>query len=962
MKKHYMRLWHCCMAIGLLLIYGNTNAQTTVTCTSTSPSFWSNSGGAIVFGVRNTNTVAVKLDQLGNYSPANHTASYSLWYHPSNITGTPTAITTANGWVEITPAPASVTSPAVNGIHTVLTNLNFTIPAQTTYRLALVVAGDGPYYGNAGASADLFTNGGVEVYTQNNSLSPTTAGAFPGPPTAAGNKSFYGTLTFTYQPTGQDNAGIAGILLPASVCAGNQDVYVKLSNNGTNILNNVNIHWELDGVPQPVINYFTALDVAGTAASYQTNVLLGNVNFGVAQRKIKVWTSLPNGLPDAINTDDTATRTVKASLSGVFSIGAGGDYATINAAVTDLQTAGVCGPVTFNLLTASSPFTEQVTIPAISGVSATNTITFNGNGSTLQFAPVTTARHIVKLDGADHIIFRNLTVKSTATDFGWGFHLTGAADSNSIIKCTIDMSAVSGTTGNSSVGITATAAANSVLSAGNNGSYLKIDSCTINKVYQGIVLFGAGGAATGGVGHVITNNKIANFYADGMMLANTANGLVQYNDIYRDTATVTGSFTGIMLRVDARGMLVNANRIHDSHTAATNQGTFAYGIHYNSTDAPEGQENVVVNNLIYKLNSATGIVYGIYDQGSDGANIFHNTIVLDNAASTAGNTRGIYQTTTAIRVKIFNNIIYVTRGGTGDKYCLYFNTTASAITSNNNVLYNGATPAATVGIGYAATTGFATLADWKLAVSSAYDANSVSADPLFANAAAGNFIPTQTSIDNIGSYVLAGITYDFTGAARSFNTPDAGAYEFPVMVPVKLLALQAVKKDRNVLVQWVVADEQNLAEYQVERALNGSNFTKVGTVKAAKQSTYTFTDLEALANPAVKQLAYRLKMKDNDGSFRYSGIVAVSNNGNNNIQVGPNPFSSTLNVKLNLDKAALVKIDMVNAAGQTISSRSFNLQQGGHSLLLQQPDALPQGVYWLRVILPDTVQTFKVAK
>ncbi|MFC2111052.1 hypothetical protein ACFLQ5_01230 [Bacteroidota bacterium] len=62
-----------------------------------------------------------------------------------------------------------------------------------------------------------------------------------------------------------------------------------------------------------------------------------------------------------------------AQLSGVKTIGTSGEYPTFNASVTALTTNGVSGPVVFNI--ASGIYTEQVTIPYISGVLTINSIT-----------------------------------------------------------------------------------------------------------------------------------------------------------------------------------------------------------------------------------------------------------------------------------------------------------------------------------------------------------------------------------------------------------------------------------------------------------------------------------------------------------------------------------------------------------------------------------------------------------
>ena len=64
-----------------------------------------------------------------------------------------------------------------------------------------------------------------------------------------------------------------------------------------------------------------------------------------------------------------------AQLSGTYTIGGAlPDYNTFNEAVSDLELNGVSGAVIFNVDTGT--YNEQLIIPAISGVSSSNTITF----------------------------------------------------------------------------------------------------------------------------------------------------------------------------------------------------------------------------------------------------------------------------------------------------------------------------------------------------------------------------------------------------------------------------------------------------------------------------------------------------------------------------------------------------------------------------------------------------------
>src|SRR5689334_8687695 len=104
-----------------------------------------------------------------------------------------------------------------------------------------------------------------------------------------------------------------------------------------------------------------------------------------------------------------------AQVSGTFTINkgaatGGSNFNSFSAAVAFLS-GGVNGVVTFNVVAGSGPYNEQVILNSIAGTSATNTITFNGNGETLSFLSTNTnQRAVVKLNGADYVTFDNLVV------------------------------------------------------------------------------------------------------------------------------------------------------------------------------------------------------------------------------------------------------------------------------------------------------------------------------------------------------------------------------------------------------------------------------------------------------------------------------------------------------------------------------------------------------------------------
>ncbi|MFT7378578.1 MAG: hypothetical protein ACI8ZQ_000316, partial [Bacteroidia bacterium] len=104
-----------------------------------------------------------------------------------------------------------------------------------------------------------------------------------------------------------------------------------------------------------------------------------------------------------------------AQLSGTYTINSaastsGTNYASFTALASALNTSGVSGAVTINVVAGSGPYSQQFNLNAISGSSATNTITINGNGE-----KISASSPIIKLNGTDYITFDDLVVEQTGS-------------------------------------------------------------------------------------------------------------------------------------------------------------------------------------------------------------------------------------------------------------------------------------------------------------------------------------------------------------------------------------------------------------------------------------------------------------------------------------------------------------------------------------------------------------------
>ena len=302
------------------------------------------------------------------------------------------------------------------------------------------------------------------------------------------------------------------------------------------------------------------------------------------------------------------------------------------------------------------------------------------------------------------------------------------------------------------------------------------DLITNNTFHDMIGPNGTGGIESTGDDITVADN-IAYNMGYGFEIANgansTINGNTSYNNsygIYAINSIVTGNIVyQNSIGIDASGTTITGNTAYNNTSigiafgGGTASGNIAYGNVHGIELSGDGtaSDNLVYNNTTDGINGANGanilgnVVYGngiginlsSYSSGADGGPTIENNLIYNNISG------GIHLSG-GDRTPILNNTIYQTNG-----YALELDSTstndvevrdnifwvtngldisiASAAEQNVTIDFNDLYATGSGQIGQWNGVNYSTLATWQSA--SGMDADSISTDPLFVNAASGDF-------------------------------------------------------------------------------------------------------------------------------------------------------------------------------------------------------------------------------
>ncbi|MGQ9819711.1 MAG: immunoglobulin domain-containing protein [Candidatus Kapaibacteriales bacterium] len=463
-------------------------------------------------------------------------------------------------------------------------------------------------------------------------------------------------------------------------------------------------------------------------------------------------------------TNPSGSRQIRGPRIGTYTVGTGGYYPNLTEAFNDINSFGMKGDVTLQII---SDINETAEIPPTlnqwteyGGSNYYLTITPSGGTRTIygSYGATTssaTGLGVIVLNGADRVIIdggsgRNLTIRNNASTMSYSSVIrlislgVGQGCKNVTIRNCNIIGAGNSYTNPSNIYVAGIYLGGTTMtSAPTNGydhDFVTIENNVIKRAYYGILV---GSTTSGNIDSLkILNNIIgADQSSDyigyrGIYLYYSCQGAkITGNRIYNIKRTDGTNLAGIEIGSYCSDVVIDRNQVYGIYQESSG-GWGAWGI---SISSSTGNSNIVItNNFISDLHTInySGTTYnpfGIRITGGTNFKIYHNTVHLygnqANISSSASTSACLLITTTAVTgTDLRNNIFFneLESSISGSKmYAVY----VPSGYSFSNINYNDYYVSGNYGIlGYYGSDK-TSLSDWR--TSSGQDNNSINVQPYF---------------------------------------------------------------------------------------------------------------------------------------------------------------------------------------------------------------------------------------
>lgn len=173
------------------------------------------------------------------------------------------------------------------------------------------------------------------------------------------------------------------------------------------------------------------------------------------------------------------------------------------------------------------------------------------------------------------------------------------------------------------------------------------------------------------------------------------------------------------------------------------------------------------------------------------------------------------------------------------------------------------------------------------------------------------------------------------------------------VLSIKISYLNGSKNNGFNTVNWQAACTSTQAIFEVERSLNGINYTSINTITANQArcaQPFNYVDNANLSGTVF----YRIKTIDIDGRVNYSAVIKLGSRQKAMQLEGvlPNPVSSQAQLSISSYKKDKLQLMIISMDGKMVQRNTVQLQAGS-SIIGLEVASLKRGMYIIKGIFGD---------
>ncbi len=213
---------------------------------------------------------------------------------------------------------------------------------------------------------------------------------------------------------------------------------------------------------------------------------------------------------------------------------------------------------------------------------------------------------------------------------------------------------------------------------------------------------------------------------------------------------------------------------------------------------------------------------------------------------------------------------------------------------------------------------------------------------------------TLTNSTHVRPVIAGRYTQSTFGHAIQFNVNSFSSFYFfnsSSTLPFELITFTGKAINSSSKLEWVVANQQDIATYTVERSTDSKNFAEIGTVNAKDGSntiTYNFTDFDAASKGNT--VYYRIRANESNGGGKYTQTISV-NFGSiliTSLSLMPNPVQNKTTAIINATADETAQLKFIDNTGRIVKVMNVSLVKGKNNFILDISN-LKTGLYYIDV-------------